>query len=470
MALTGDEKLALAKKQAADMNANITKMNAEISRLSDEIAERMDKGEPTIELRKQQQALKNSAADEAKELMALEEYVISEVNPQRRREAAEKAAAEQAEKDANRPKVDSTPIYAGVDPVTGKQRYYDANKHSYSLSDEKPSADTLENTKARLTYEGQSPTTGLHSYTVEGTGEKLYTNAKIKTENDPVMADDTAASEAKVAQEEGELPAAAAAEPASAEQTAAEVTQAVGGQGNKSAVMPENGATRLKKPNYTTEDFKMKLRSKQTGFTIIFNVTPTIDESRSANYEHISPVHHPGTIQIYKNTEARQFNITVKLIARTAAEASLNVKYINAIRSWVMPYYGQGTANSSESTRLGAPPDILVFDVYGDKNIAALPVVLTSYHWVYPDMVDYIPTEEGIPFPTIMDISLSLVESYSPEEYTSFDITEYRTGNMATAYSFSSLPNNTIPSADQASDDEADMRAMMEGFPEGYGI
>jgi hypothetical protein len=468
MALTGDEKLALAKKQAADMNANITKMNAEISRLSDEISERASKGEPTLELRKQQQSLKNAASDEAKELMALEEYVISEVQPQRRREAAEKAAAEQAEKDANRPKVDPTPIYTGTDPVTGKERYYDANAHRYSLSDEKPSADTLENTKARLTYNGQDGVTGLHSYTVEGTGEKVYTPAKIKTEKDPVMVDDKPATEEEVKGEVEELPAEAATDPASAEQTAAEVNDAVTNQGAKSTVMPENGATRLVKPNYSTDDFKMKLRSKQTGFTIVFQVTPTIDESRSANYEHISPVHHPGTIQVYKNTEARQFNITVKLIARTAAEASLNVKYINAIRSWVMPYYGQGTASSSESNRLGAPPDILVFDVYGDKNISALPVVLTSYHWVYPDMVDYIPTEEGIPFPTIMDISLSLVESYSPEEYTSFDITEYRTGNMATAYTFSSLPSNTIPDADQASDDEADLRAMMEGFPEGY--
>lgn len=236
------------------------------------------------------------------------------------------------------------------------------------------------------------------------------------------------------------LPAAASSAVASATTKASELARSIGGSGTKSVVTPQTGATKLIKPNFTTEDFKMKLRSKQTGFTIVFDVSPTIDESRSANYEHISPVHHPGTIQVYKNTEARQFNITVKLIARTSAEASLNVKYINAIRSWVMPYYGQGTANSSESNRLGAPPDILIFDVYGDKNIAALPVVLTSYHWVYPDQVDFIPTEDGIPFPTIMDISLSLIESYSPEEYTSFDITAYRTGDMANAYSFSSLP------------------------------
>jgi len=268
---------------------------------------------------------------------------------------------------------------------------------------------------------------------------------------------------------DGALPGAAASGIASAQQTASEVARDVGGSGVANTVTPEVGGNRLIKAGHTTEDFKMKLRSKQTGFTIVFDVTPSIDESRSANYEHITPVHHPGTIQVYKNTEARQFNITVKLIARTAAEASMNVKYINAIRSWVMPYYGQGTANSSESNRLGAPPDILVFDVYGDKNISALPVVLTSYHWVYPDIVDFIPTEDGIPFPTIMDISLSLIESYSPEEYTNFDITAYRTGNMANAYSFASVPGQVVlPDADMASDAEAEMRAIAEGYPDGY--
>lgn len=238
-----------------------------------------------------------------------------------------------------------------------------------------------------------------------------------------------------------QVPAAASAALASVSQKSSELMRAIGGQGTAKTVTPQNAGSSLTKPNATTEDFMMKLTSKQTGDQIVFKVTPTIDESRSANYEHISPVHHPGTIQVYKNTEARQFNIGVKLIARTSAEASDNIKYLNWIRSWVMPYYGQGTADSSESDRLGAPPDILMFDVYGDKNISNVPVVLTSYHWVYPDTCDYIPTDDGIPFPTIMDISLSLIESYSPEEYSSFNIVEYKDGNMLGAYTFSSTPN-----------------------------
>ena len=190
-----------------------------------------------------------------------------------------------------------------------------------------------------------------------------------------------------------------------------------------------------------TQSFQLTLTSKQNpGDEVVFNVSPTIDESRAANYDHMSPVHHPGSIQVYKSTEARSFNVSAKFISRTAAEASQNIININLIRSWVMPYYGQGTAQSSLSSMLGAPPDILIFDVYGDTNISNLPVVLTSYHWVYPDSVDYIPSTDGTPFPMIMEVTLSLTEAYSPEEYTGFDITKYKSGDMVGAFTFSSTP------------------------------
>jgi hypothetical protein len=230
-------------------------------------------------------------------------------------------------------------------------------------------------------------------------------------------------------------------------QISSEVNDALVGTTSRSALsVPKKSSGSA--PRLLTIDFKMTLTSKQNpGDVVIFNVSPTIDESRSATYENMAPVHHPGTIQIYKSTQARSFNVSVKLISRTSAEASQNIEYINLIRSWVMPYYGQGTANSSMKDRLGAPPDILNFSVYGDRNISGVPVVLTSYHWVYPDNVDYIPTEDGVPFPTIIDVTLALIESYSPKEYTGFDITKYKSGDMVGAYTFSGTPSsgNTDP-------------------------
>jgi len=232
------------------------------------------------------------------------------------------------------------------------------------------------------------------------------------------------------------LPAAAADSAATARQKLEEISDII------------NASTgRQVKTNVTanlsnkTAEFKARLVSKANPSDFVtFLVSPVIDEARQANYEHLSPVHHPGTIQVYKNTESRTFNLTGKFVARTPLEASQNLKWMNIIRSWVMPYYGKGTAVSTLKDKLGAPPDILIFDAYGPLNINSLPVVLQNYHWIYPDNVDYIPSTDGVPCPTIIDVTLSLIEAFAPEEFTGFDITKYKSGDMVGAFTFSASP------------------------------
>lgn len=263
------------------------------------------------------------------------------------------------------------------------------------------------------------------------------------------------------------LPKASASSIASNSQILSELSDAVGKTGYtqfKNAI----GST-TSTGTVTPKDFRTQLVSKiNSADKVIFNVSPSIDEARQANYEHLTPVHHPGTIQVYKNTDARTFNLTAKLIARTAAEATANLKYMNLIRSWVMPYYGSGTA-SSMADKLGAPPDILLFSSYGDVNINQLPVVLLTYHWVYPDNVDYIPSNDGFPCPTLMDISLSLIEAYAPEEYSGFDISKYKTGDMVNAYTFSSNPTTTANTT-QDTTTSANSNATTYTPPQGASI
>lgn len=90
---------------------------------------------------------------------------------------------------------------------------------------------------------------------------------------------------------------------------------------------------------------------------------------------------------------------------------------------------------------LGAPPEVLYLTAYSsstntggimDKptNINKVPVVITNLSYSYPNDVDYIPTLDGEPFPIIMSISLSLVESHSANEFELFDIFKYRDGKL----------------------------------------
>jgi hypothetical protein len=97
----------------------------------------------------------------------------------------------------------------------------------------------------------------------------------------------------------------------------------------------------------------------------------------------------------------------------------------------------QSSANlAAESKMLGAPPMVLYLYGYSDpdgtsaQNINKIPVVLENLTYEYPNDVDYIPTSEGVPFPTIMSLTMTLSETHSPREVENFDIEAFKQGRM----------------------------------------
>lgn len=182
---------------------------------------------------------------------------------------------------------------------------------------------------------------------------------------------------------------------------------------------------------------------------VAFNNSPTFSENRSVDYTPVTPIHLPGSIQVYKNTNSRQFNIGAKFVSPTSAIAARNMARLQTLRSWTMPYFGLGSnensadRNSRVQSRLdpsrsqegptslsaeqqneevkrrirassiellGAPPMILYLYAYSDTvdtkqqgsgvsirahgkvNISRVPVVITTLNITYPDDVDYIST------------------------------------------------------------------------------
>ena len=220
---------------------------------------------------------------------------------------------------------------------------------------------------------------------------------------------------------------------------------------------------------------------------VIFEATPKFSESREAEYAPITPVHMPGSIQVYRNTKSRTFSIGARLISRTSEEATKNMRSLQILRKWMLPYFGststlsydsQQTRNSAKTNQiranqatgtddtrvltndeamelrqaqmqtgtemLGAPPDVLYLYAYSTSkndgtsagrpavygvNINRIPVVMTSLNITYPDDVDYLPTlADGEPFPIKMDVDITLVETHSPREYERFDLLKYKSG------------------------------------------
>lgn len=234
-----------------------------------------------------------------------------------------------------------------------------------------------------------------------------------------------------------------------------------------------------------TDTFKVRLEPKNRadGATVVFHASPEVTESRVINYKSIEPVHMPGNFQAYNNSGSRTFSLSnIKLFSRTPDEAARNIARINTLRGWTVSkfgltanqtnkfvtqaastdvdvseygkaneqkldqeyqYYGQNnrtysTNTSGESltdeTRIGLPPAVIELSAYANAkhrgNIYRIPTVITNLSIPYPTDVDYIPSTDGTPFPTLMTITIELIEVHSPSEYERFNIVAYRRGEL----------------------------------------
>lgn len=188
--------------------------------------------------------------------------------------------------------------------------------------------------------------------------------------------------------------------------------------------------------------------------TVIFDATPEFSESRTVNYKNIDPIHAPGGMYMYANTNARTFSIQGKLISRSVFEATKNLAYVQYLRTWAMPVFGiVGPGAAAGEGILGAPPALLFLTAYANSqpgsqpvqtlvptsdgtvpaignNIWQVPTIITQLDIPYPSDVDYLPTINQIPFPTIITVSISLVEAHSPNAYQNFTLQDFKTGNL----------------------------------------
>lgn len=188
--------------------------------------------------------------------------------------------------------------------------------------------------------------------------------------------------------------------------------------------------------------FKVRLVSAiDVKQSVIFETSPTsLTESNTTTYSTLDPVHMPGNYRVFKNTQSRTFSLSVRLLSRTKSEATTNGMYLQRLRAWMKPYFGEGTRKDTPNL-LGAPPEVLYLYGYTNQqqsrartqavfNYHRIPVVIESLGVTYPDNVDYISTNSGEPIPILFSIDLALGETHSPLEFYEFSLTKYREGRL----------------------------------------
>lgn len=228
-------------------------------------------------------------------------------------------------------------------------------------------------------------------------------------------------------------------------------------------------------PSAEQNKFKVKLTDPSSSSvngsrSVVFDVSPDLSESSNVNYEVINLTHGPGQLFVFNNSSSRSFQLVAELVSRTPEEATRNVARLNLLRSWTKPVFGSsaqltdqelsrvspqfssiggniraaiknGAISGGPSEVLGSPPRVLHLSAYGDVahrgNLYKIPVVVSQLGTRYPNDVDYIPTgivkgfEDitfGTPFPSVMNIDVTLNESHSPREFQKFNINAYRLG------------------------------------------
>lgn len=189
---------------------------------------------------------------------------------------------------------------------------------------------------------------------------------------------------------------------------------------------------------------------------VVFRIMPEISESRTVKYDAIAPPQSPGAFQKYTGTDSVQWSVNATLTCRTTEEATENLRIINQLRAWTMPYFGENT-RIDYPDKIGAPPPVLRFSAYRNQMVGPVPVIITSLNWPFTQDVDYIPAYELggggslIPFPTVIKVAIQLVETFSTDQFNGFNLTEFRLGNFEAAWG--SLPG-------QGANDRAGTRAQ----------
>lgn len=149
------------------------------------------------------------------------------------------------------------------------------------------------------------------------------------------------------------------------------------------------------------QEIQNQLRFQRTVDVVEFDVSPTVSESREAEYVD-EALPGPIGIVVYARTSNRKFSISSRFVSRNVEEAERNYRFVNVLRSWMVP--------RDDSSGILRPP-VLRLNGY-KKQFFNIPVSLTSLSINYPEDVDYIETANAM-VPIVQSVDVALTESHA---------------------------------------------------------
>lgn len=184
------------------------------------------------------------------------------------------------------------------------------------------------------------------------------------------------------------------------------------------------------------------LANRENGFHgVIFPYTPQITTTYVANYHSMRFTHSNYTHHAYENSEVQAISITADFTAQNKIEAQYVLACIYFFRAATKMFFGQ-------SRNAGNPPPLVYLDGYGEKYFNQVPCLISNFTHTMPADVDYIETTgtgggspnifgdqeyasgQSTRVPTISQIQLTLLPTYSKDTIATFDLDQFAQGQL----------------------------------------
>ena len=145
---------------------------------------------------------------------------------------------------------------------------------------------------------------------------------------------------------------------------------------------------------------------------LTFPFTPTVQFGGVAEYEEYSFTHSIYKYNAFTKSYPTEISVNGDFTAQTVEEARYLLAVMHFLKSSIKSYFG-----TSNTTRAGTPPPVLLFNYLGENQFKNIPVVIKNYNYTLEPNVDYVPVvfnNNTSWVPTKINILITLDTYYNP--------------------------------------------------------
>jgi len=165
---------------------------------------------------------------------------------------------------------------------------------------------------------------------------------------------------------------------------------------------------------------------------LTFPFTPTVTTGGVADYEEYTFTHAQYRYNAYTRSYPTEIVINGDFTAQTQDEARYLLAVMHFLKSATKGYFG-----SSNTTRAGTPPPVLLFNYLGDNQFKNVPVIIKNFNYTLEPNIDYVPVlvnndpNRKSWVPTKVNILVTVDTYYNPRMLRdTFDLDKFLTGKL----------------------------------------